>query len=115
LAAKGIKTKYNSRADIEAFKAKWRGRRVTKEDYRKQAKKAIKIGVFGIDDGKFKPMELIVPSQKNEAEVAKAIYLRLRLRRQNKEKLKKAKTPEERARIRKEMKENDRIEKRLRK
>lgn len=115
LAAKGIKTKYDSRKDIAAYKAKWKNRTVTKQDFRQQAKKAIKIGVFGIDDGKFKPMELIVPSSKNEAEVAKAIYLRLRLREQNKKKLAAAKTPEERERIKKEMKENDKIERRLRK
>jgi hypothetical protein len=86
---------------------------VTKEEFRAQAKKAVKIGVFGIDNGKFSPRELIVPSQKNEAETAKAIFLGVKLRNQNKQRLKNAKTPEERARIKAEIKQNDKFRGRL--
>lgn len=119
LAAKGVSTKryaakkYSHHEDLAAFKAKYKNRKVTKEEFRAQAKKAIKIGVFGIDDGKFKPQELLIPSQKNEAETAKAIFLGVKLRQQNKERLKNAKTQEERDRIKAEIKQNDKYRGRL--
>jgi hypothetical protein len=106
--------KYNYKEDLAAFKAKYKNRQVTQEEFRAQAKKAFKISVLGIDDGKFRPQELIIPSNKNEAEVAKAIFLRVKLREQNKKRLAKAKTPEERAKIQEQIKKNDKIEKRLR-
>lgn len=109
LAAKGVKTKrLDHRQDLARFKEKYRNKPVTKQEFRTQAKKAVKIQ-FGLDEGKFNPMEFIIPSQKNESEVAKAIFLGVKLRKQNKERLKKAKTPEERERIKKEIKENDKF------
>jgi len=105
--------KYDHRADLARFKAKYQGRQVTSLEFRAQAKKALKIGVLGIDNGKFKIRELIVPSHKSECESAKAVFLGVQLRKQNKARLKAAKTIGERNRISKEIKGNDVVRKRF--
>ena len=105
---------YDHNDDLAKFKAKYADRQVTSLEFRAQAKKALKIGVLGIDNGKFKPRELIVPSHKSEAESAKAVFLGVQLRKQNKSRLKSAKSVGERRGIESEIRLNDKFRGRLR-
>lgn len=94
LAAKGVKTK-----KVQPH--------VTKEQFRKEAKAAFLF--------QFRPREIIIPSEKNEEAVAKAIHTGILLRRQNKAKKKAAKEAKKTASVelKKEINRNNNIRSRL--